>query len=28
MISGTVKRAPAWWQRHSLEWCYRLLKEP
>lgn len=26
--AGTVKRAPAWWQRHSLEWCYRLLKEP
>lgn len=24
----TVKRAPIWWQRHSLEWCYRLLKEP
>lgn len=26
--AGTVKRAPIWWQRHSLEWCYRLLKEP
>lgn len=26
--AGTVKRAPVWWQRHSLEWCYRLLKEP
>ncbi len=26
--AGTVKRAPTWWQRHSLEWCYRLLKEP
>ena len=26
--AGTVKRAPLWWQRHSLEWCYRLLKEP
>ena len=26
--AGTVKRAPAWWQRHSLEWCYRLLKNP
>ena len=19
--AGTVKRAPAWWQKHSLEWC-------
>ena len=26
--AGTVKRAPAWWQRHGLEWAYRLLKEP
>ena len=26
--AGTVKRAPLWWQRHSLEWLYRLLKEP
>lgn len=26
--AGTVKRAPIWWQRHSLEWLYRLLKEP
>lgn len=26
--AGTVKRAPMWWQRNSLEWCYRLLKEP
>ena len=26
--AGTVKRAPAWWQRHGLEWLYRLLKEP
>ncbi len=26
--AGTVKRAPRWWQEHSLEWCYRLLKEP
>lgn len=26
--AGTVKRAPLWWQQHSLEWCYRLLKEP
>lgn len=27
-FAGTVKRAPLWWQRHSLEWLYRLLKEP
>ena len=26
--AGTVKRAPVWWQRNSLEWCYRLLREP
>ena len=26
--AGTVKRAPLWWQEHSLEWLYRLLKEP
>jgi hypothetical protein len=26
--AGTVKRAPMWWQQNSLEWCYRLLKEP
>ncbi|MBR5532760.1 MAG: WecB/TagA/CpsF family glycosyltransferase [Bacteroidales bacterium] len=26
--AGTIKRAPMWWQRHSLEWLYRLLKEP
>ncbi|MBO7067789.1 MAG: WecB/TagA/CpsF family glycosyltransferase [Bacteroidaceae bacterium] len=26
--AGTVKRAPLWWQRHSLEWFYRLLMEP
>lgn len=24
----TVKRAPLWWQKHSLEWLYRLLMEP
>ena len=24
----TVKRAPLWWQEHSLEWLYRLLMEP
>lgn len=26
--AGTVKRAPLWWQEHSLEWLYRLLREP
>ena len=26
--AGTAKRAPLWWQRHSLEWLYRLVKEP
>lgn len=26
--AGTAKRAPQWWQRHSLEWLYRLIKEP
>lgn len=26
--AGTLRRAPLWWQRHSLEWLYRLLKEP
>ena len=27
-FAGTVRRAPLWWQRHGLEWLYRLLKEP
>jgi N-acetylglucosaminyldiphosphoundecaprenol N-acetyl-beta-D-mannosaminyltransferase len=26
--SGVVKRAPLWWQRHGLEWLYRLGSEP
>ena len=26
--AGTAKRAPIWWQKHSLEWLYRLIKEP
>jgi N-acetylglucosaminyldiphosphoundecaprenol N-acetyl-beta-D-mannosaminyltransferase len=26
--AGTAKRAPIWWQEHSLEWLFRLLKEP
>ena len=27
-FAGTVRRAPLWWQNHSLEWLYRLLTEP
>lgn len=27
-FAGTVKRAPLQWQEHSLEWLYRLIKEP
>lgn len=26
--AGTTKRAPLWWQKHSLEWFYRLMMEP
>lgn len=26
--ADTMQRAPMWWQEHSLEWLYRLLKEP
>lgn len=26
--AGTSQRAPKWWQEHSLEWLYRLIKEP
>jgi N-acetylglucosaminyldiphosphoundecaprenol N-acetyl-beta-D-mannosaminyltransferase len=26
--AGTSKRAPLWWQKHALEWLFRLLKEP
>jgi N-acetylglucosaminyldiphosphoundecaprenol N-acetyl-beta-D-mannosaminyltransferase len=26
--SGTVKRAPLWWQRNGLEWLYRLGSDP
>ncbi len=26
--SGMVRRAPLWWQRHGLEWLYRLGSEP
>ena len=28
VFSGRVKRAPAWMQRHGLEWAYRLAKDP
>lgn len=27
-FAGTMERAPMWWQEHSLEWLYRLIKEP
>ena len=27
-FAGTYQRAPIWWQKHSLEWLYRLIKEP
>lgn len=27
-FAGTYRRAPQWWQEHSLEWLYRLVKEP
>jgi len=27
-FAGTYQRAPKWWQEHSLEWLYRLIKEP
>ena len=26
--AGTARRAPRWWQEHSLEWLYRLMIEP
>ena len=26
--AGTVKRAPIWMQKNSMEWLYRLVKEP
>ncbi len=28
VFSGKVKRAPEWFQRHSLEWLYRLAMDP
>lgn len=27
-FAGTYQRAPIWWQKHSIEWLYRLIKEP
>lgn len=27
-FAGTTKRAPLWWQKHGLEWLYRLCAEP
>ena len=27
-FAGTIERAPIWWQEPSLEWLYRLIKEP
>ena len=26
--AGTIKRAPMWMQKASLEWLYRLLQDP
>lgn len=26
--AGVIRRAPLWWQRHGLEWLYRLGSEP
>jgi N-acetylglucosaminyldiphosphoundecaprenol N-acetyl-beta-D-mannosaminyltransferase len=28
VLAGVTDRAPAWWQRHGLEWLYRALQEP
>jgi N-acetylglucosaminyldiphosphoundecaprenol N-acetyl-beta-D-mannosaminyltransferase len=28
VFSGKVKRAPVWFQKHGLEWLYRLVKDP
>jgi N-acetylglucosaminyldiphosphoundecaprenol N-acetyl-beta-D-mannosaminyltransferase len=28
VISGNIKRAPEWMQRHGLEWAYRFAKDP
>jgi N-acetylglucosaminyldiphosphoundecaprenol N-acetyl-beta-D-mannosaminyltransferase len=28
VLAGEVQRAPEWWQRHGLEWLYRVIQEP
>ena len=28
VLAGRVRRAPAWWRRHGLEWLYRLVCQP
>jgi len=28
VVAGAVKRAPMFWQKHHIEWLYRLIKEP
>lgn len=28
VLAGTVKRAPKFWQKHHIEWLYRLIQEP
>ncbi|MBZ2405559.1 WecB/TagA/CpsF family glycosyltransferase [Liquorilactobacillus hordei] len=28
VLAGTVKRAPIFWQKHHIEWLYRLFQEP
>lgn len=28
ILAGLTRRAPLWWQRHGLEWLYRVAQEP
>lgn len=28
VLAGTVRRAPLWWREHSLEWLYRMIRQP
>ncbi|MFD0688151.1 WecB/TagA/CpsF family glycosyltransferase [Actinomadura fibrosa] len=28
VLAGEVRRAPEWWQRHGVEWLYRVVQEP
>lgn len=28
VFAGEVKRAPEFWQKHNLEWLYRLISDP